>query len=68
LGSPLNINDSAPAVIVIFSGSISPQRRKAEPVIARHREQWQLNATTNSSATLKATVLQAQRPASMTTH
>jgi hypothetical protein len=34
-----------------FSGSISPQGRNAEPVMARQFEQWQLYATTKSSAT-----------------
>jgi hypothetical protein len=34
-----------------LSGSISPQGKKAKSVIARQFEQWQLYATTNSSAT-----------------
>jgi hypothetical protein len=38
-------------VTLNFSGSISPQGKKAEPVIARQFEQWQLNATMNSSET-----------------
>jgi hypothetical protein len=38
-------------VTLSFSGSISPQGKKAEPVIARQFEQWQLNATMNSSDT-----------------
>jgi hypothetical protein len=50
-GSPVNINASSPFVTFSFSGSISPQGKNAEPVIARHREQWQLNAVTNSSET-----------------
>jgi hypothetical protein len=49
-----------------FSGSISPQGKNAEPVIARHLEQWQLNAVTNSSETSNATALHAQRPLSTT--
>jgi hypothetical protein len=42
---------SAPWVTLSFSGSISPHGRNAEPDIARQLEQWQLYATTNSSAT-----------------
>ena len=49
--SPINTNESAPLVTLSFSGSISPQGKNAEPVIARHREQWQINAVTNSSET-----------------
>jgi hypothetical protein len=47
----VRIKASAPAVTVSFSGSISPHGRNAEPVIARQREQWQLKALTNASAT-----------------
>jgi len=44
-----------------------PQGRNAEPVAARQFEQWQLNATRNSSETSYSTVWQAQRPFSMRT-
>jgi hypothetical protein len=47
-----------------LSGSISPHGKKAEPVIARQFEQWQLYATTNSSAISHPTALQPQRPLS----
>jgi hypothetical protein len=37
--SPMSINESAPSVTLNFSGSISPQGKKAEPVVARQFEQ-----------------------------
>jgi hypothetical protein len=41
-----------------------PVGKKAEPVIARQFEQWQLYAATNSSGISYATALHAQRPLS----
>jgi hypothetical protein len=35
----MSINESAPSVTLNFSGSISPQGKKAEPVVARQFEQ-----------------------------
>jgi hypothetical protein len=60
-------NESAPFVTLIFSGSISPQGLKYEPVIARQFEQWQLYASTNSSATPNATPRHPHRPRSTPT-
>src|SRR6476646_6789964 len=65
-GSPSTSDEPAPVVTVSFSGSISPQGKNADPVIARQFEQWQLYATTNSSETSNATALHAQRPLNTT--
>ena len=62
VGSPLNISESSPFVTLSFSGSISPQGKNAEPVIARQFEQWQLNARTNSSETSYAMAWHAHVP------
>src|SRR4051794_9910686 len=55
-------SDSEPFVSLIFSGSISPHGLKTEPVIARQFEQWQLYASTNSSATSNSTARHPHRP------
>ena len=62
-GSPCTVpNESGALRQPHFSGSISPQGLKTEPVVARQFEQWQLYASTKASKTSKATYRQPQRP------
>jgi hypothetical protein len=58
----MRVNDAAPFVTRKFPGSISPHGKKAEPVVVRQFERWQMNAATNSSETSYSTVWQPQRP------
>src|SRR6266516_7822519 len=49
--SPKTATSSSPSVIVSFSRSIPANALKAEPVAARHPEQWQFAAYRNASET-----------------